>query len=261
MSKKQPKHTNTKKTSLLYKLGVAKRPFRMTCDYRGDGLGVKGKSFTFMDDSKFQDAWNGMSTEVKSITGKDAPDVRWRGHIALWAASIAMAREGDFVECGVFSGLFSGLICRYFDFATINKKFWLFDTWEGIPTEGLSGRDLTIADGYNKDYHRVDVFAAVQKAFSAYPNCNLVKGLLPGTLDVASIDKIAYLSIDLNNASYEKLCIEKLWPKLTSGAVVLLDDYNFANCYPQKQMWDAFAQEQGIMIAAMPTGQGLIIKP
>lgn len=261
MSTSAPRYTNIKNPLWLYRLGLVRRPFRMACDYRGDGLGVKGKSFSFMTDQRFQAAWEDMSSAVKQITGKDVPDVRWRGHIALWAASVAMKRDGDFVECGVFSGILAGLICRYFNFADVNRKFWLFDTWEGIPTENLSERDLNIARGFNREYHRQDVYESVKQAFSAYPNCRLIRGMLPLTLEDADIEKIAYLSVDLNNAVYEKACIEKLWPKLTSGAVVLLDDYNFAECYPQQQMWDAFAAEKGLMIAALPTGQGLLLKP
>lgn len=257
----KPKYTNFKKTSWFYRLGLIKRPFRMACGYRGDGFGVKGKSFSFMHDQKFQAAWDDMAYAVKNITGKDLPDIRWRAHIALWAASGAMAREGDFVECGVFSGILSGLICRYFDFSKLQKNFWLFDTWEGIPTNELSGVDLKIAQGYNREYHRQDVYEDVKRSFADYPNCHLVRGFLPETLDTVKIEKISYLSMDLNSAQYEKECIEKLWPKITSGAVILLDDYNFKRCHPQQKMWDAFAGEKGLMVAALPTGQGLLIKP
>lgn len=255
------RYTNIKKENFLYKLGITKRPQQMACDYRGDGLGVKGKSVSFMAEKKFSDAWENLTKEIAVFSGQSVPDVRWRGHIALWAASHALQHEGDFVECGVFTGILSGLICRYFDFEKIDRSFWLFDTWDGIPVENLQGADLDIAKKYNKDYQRRDVFTGVKQAFSKYDNCHLIRGFLPASLQDAQIEKIAYLSIDLNNAAYEKACIEVLWPKLTPGAVVLLDDYNFSSCHPQQKMWDAFAAEKKLMIAALPTGQGVLIKP
>jgi hypothetical protein len=143
------RYTNIKKENFLYKLGITKRPQQMACDYRGDGLGVKGKSVSFMAEKKFSDAWENLTKEIAVFSGQSVPDVRWRGHIALWAASHALQHEGDFVECGVFTGILSGLICRYFDFEKIDRSFWLFDTWDGIPVENLQGADLDIAKKYN----------------------------------------------------------------------------------------------------------------
>lgn len=254
-------HTNHKKPVFLHKVGFAKRPFRMCCDYRGDGIGTKNKSLKFLDDKKFQNAWSNVSKHFHNITGAKAPDVRWRAHIALWAACNGLKRDGDFVECGVYAGLFSGVICDYLDFANINKTFYLFDTWAGIPTDGLNKDEKRVADAYNGQYHNVDVFSGVENFFAPYPNCRLIRGELPGTLDTVLIDKVAYLSIDLNNATYERACIEVLWDRLVSGAIVLLDDYNFTVCRIQQDMWDDFAAENGVMVAALPTGQGIIIKP
>lgn len=255
------KHTNLKKPRLPYLLGLAKRPFQMSCDYHGDGLGTKGKSTGFMEDARFLAAWNENAESIAQATGEEVPDIRWRAHIALWAARQGLQREGDFVECGVHSGILSGFICRALDWNTLDRRFWLFDTWAGIPKEGLTDAELTVADGYNRNYHKRDIYTAVERAFSAYPSCRLVRGALPKTLGQAQLTKIAYLSIDLNSATYEKQCIELLWPLLSPGAIVVLDDYNFSNCELQREMWNEFAREKNLSVAALPTGQGLLIKP
>ena len=59
------RYTNIKKENFLYKLGIAKRPQQMACDYRGDGLGVKGKSVSFMAEKKFSDAWENLTKEIE----------------------------------------------------------------------------------------------------------------------------------------------------------------------------------------------------
>lgn len=254
-------NTNTKRQSILYKLGLSKRPFSMACDYRGDGFGTKGKSTKFLEEERFSKAWEETAQEINRMTGEKSPDVRWRAHIALWAAQQGLTKEGDFVECGVHTGIFSGVICRALDFSKQNKKFWLFDTWSGVPTSGLADQEVAVAESYNKDYHRRDIFEDVKRAFSQFPNCFLVRGMLPATLNEASIQKISYLSIDLNNATYERACIDALWPKLVSGAIVVLDDYAFTKCRLQQDMWDEFAKKQSLSVASLPTGQGIIIKP
>lgn len=253
--------TNQKKPRLLYRLGFAKRPFAMVCDYRGDGIGTKNKSLKFLESEIFTKAWEETAAVVSPMAYGQLPDIRWRAHIALWAAQQGLAREGDFVECGVHSGILSGVICRALDWGKQDRKFWLFDTWSGIPTEQLTAKEKEIAANYNVDYHKQDIYEAVKAAFSAFSNCHLVRGFLPDTLHTVPLTKIAFLSIDLNNATYEKACIEVLWPKLTSGAIVVLDDYNFKKNRIQQDMWDAFAASKSLMIASLPTGQGILIKP
>ena len=87
-----------------------------------------------------------------------------------------------------------------------------------------------------------------------------VASLLPDTLDAVAGRKIAYLSVDLNNAPAESGVIERLWPQLSSGAIVVIDDYAFSGHDAQYSMWNAFAAKRGLMVATLPTGQGLLIK-
>ena len=80
-------------------------------------------------------------------------------------------------------------------------------------------------------------------------------------LDKVQIDRVAYLSIDMNIVYPERAAIEYFWPKLSSGAMVLLDDHGWANYKDQKSALDEFACGKKMQIFNLPTGQGLIIKP
>ena len=42
---------------------------------------------------------------------------------------------------------------------------------------------------------------------------------------------------------------------------MLLDDYAYHGYLSQKIAMDQFAQEKGIKILSLPTGQGLLVKP
>ncbi len=227
-------------------------------DYIGDGVGVIGKSLDFLKDPKFVAAWEFTSKGNDGSWPGGTPDVRWRAHMACWAASHGLNLEGDFVECGVNTGLFSMTLCHYLDFDKIDKNLYLFDTYAGIPLQDLSGAELEHAQEINSHYF--DCFAIATENFKSYPNAKLVKGMLPQSLAEAPLGKIAYLSVDLNNSVAEKGVIEALWPRLTPSAIVLIDDYAFAGLGPQKAMWDAFARSQNRMVATLPTGQGLLIR-
>lgn len=229
-------------------------------DYKADGLGVRNKELAFLEDPVFKAAWG------KAVEGADLgfagliPDIRWRAHIALWAARRGLQLEGDFVECGVYTGLLSLTICHALGFAKTSRKFYLFDTFEGVPLDGLVGGERDLAAGLNKNMYR-DVYEETRRHFAPFPTAELVRGILPGTLDRVRLERIAYLSIDLNNAAAEQPCIEKLWPRLVPGAFVVVDDYAFKGHRAQFDMWNAFSAEVGAPIVTLPTGQGLLVKP
>jgi len=89
----------------------------------------------------------------------------------------------------------------------------------------------------------------------------LVRGKVPDTLAGAGVGRACYLSIDMNLVAPEIAAIEFFWDKLVPGAPVVLDDYGWAPHRPQKDAMDAFAATKDVPILALPTGQGLIIKP
>lgn len=234
---------------------------RIRVDWRGDGMGLTEKNTGFLDDPKFAAAWTqSRSLNMEAWHGR-VPDIRWRAHVCCWAASQAMHIPGDFVECGVHGGLLSITVANYVDFASTDRNFWLFDTFSGVPVDQVDEADRAQAERLNSHHHGADIYEIAKRNFASFPNAHLVRGMLPGTLADATIDKVAYLSMDLNNAVAEHLVIEQLWPKLSPGAFVILDDYAFVGYESQYTMWNEFARAQGVEIMTLPTGQGLLAKP
>ncbi|HXB21424.1 MAG TPA: TylF/MycF/NovP-related O-methyltransferase, partial [Candidatus Solibacter sp.] len=112
----------------------------------------------------------------------------------------------------------------------------------------------------NRDMYS-DCYADVVKTFAPYPGARIVRGMVPDTLSAIDAERISYLSIDMNCAEPEIEAVRRLWPRMISGAIVLLDDYAGGPAYhPQKQAFDGLAQELGFKILTLPTGQGLIVK-
>jgi hypothetical protein len=237
---------------------LRRRPMR--CDYVADGLGVSDRNLSFLDDPVFAAAWDRAAQLGLEGWQGAAPDIRWRAHVAVWCASNGLQIEGDFVECGVHTGLLSVTICETLKFAGVPKSFWLFDTWSGIPVDTLGADEKQKAAQLNADNYRMNIHDIATRNFAPYPNAKLVRGVLPGTLSEATIEKIAYLSIDLNNRVAEEAVIEALWPKVTPGGMVLLDDYGLRGFEQQYAMWNAFAERVGRRIVTLPTGQGVLVK-
>jgi O-methyltransferase len=236
---------------------------RKRLQFYADGLGVNHRILDFFKDPQFKSAWDNSSTVDKAGLQKVGvvTDMRWRAHVCCWAAEHAKNLEGDFVEFGVHAGLLSMTVCKYLDFADIDKKFYLFDTFEGIPiTDGLSEAEKKIAERNNEAIY-FDVLEVTEKNFADYANVKLVKGELPTSLTNVQLDKIAYVSIDLNTAYYEKKTIEAVWDRIVPHGIIVMDDYLWQGHESQYHMWNEFAESRNTKVLCLPTGQGMIIKP
>ena len=192
----------------------------------------------------------------------DDVNVQWRTFVCCWAAHQAKKLgRGDFVECGVNTGILSRAVMEYIDYASMtDRAFYLLDTYEGIPIDQLCDAERGLGiEAENAMYF--DCYDLVCKTFSPFPQAKVVRGRVPETLAAIESEKICYLSIDMNSVAPEIAAGNYLWPRLISGAVVVLDDYGWKPHINQKHAWDAFAAERGIKVLALPTGQGLMIKP
>lgn len=228
--------------------------------YNADGLSVWGKNLEFLEDERFRQAYEkGARSGHRFTSDGDNFHIEWRVHVILWAAGLGLGREGDFVECGVNTGIFSLAIADYYQFGSSGRSFYLFDTFCGTPEEQMSEEEREKRINDNERYYP-DCYDMVKESFLPYPNMRLVRGTVPDTLAGLGIEKVAYLSIDMNVAKAELAAIEYFWPKLSPGAPVVLDDYGWTSCETQKKVLDEFAARMGTSILTLPTGQGLLFK-
>jgi hypothetical protein len=218
-------------------------------------------SARFLADPRFQTAYR---RGVQASAGHD-PRIEWRAHIALWAATIASRLPGDFVECGVNAGFLSSAILTWLDWSALGKTFYLVDTFAGPPLEQYSpdeiarGRlDVALraieTGGFVTDIDRV------RTNYREWPRVEIVQGAIPAILPAVTATRIAFLHIDMNSAAPEVAALRHFWPRLSPGAVVLLDDYAFCGYGAQGDAMDALAAELGATIGVLPTGQGLMVR-
>ncbi|TDF39466.1 polysaccharide deacetylase [Alteromonadaceae bacterium M269] len=232
-----------------------------TSNYDYDGLSIdpqKIHNHDFLLDDKYVRSYKKASETVSESPNKKY----WTTHVALWCASVAEKLEGDFVECGVWRGFYTTAILNYINWPMPERHFYLFDSWEGLDNEQLNKNEkqqIGKINYLNKFY--ADQFDQVNNHFSTYKNVKLIKGMIPKTLENVEINKVCYLSLDMNCAAPEIAAANFFWDKIISGGVILLDDYGLVQYEEQKVAFDIFAKEKDVTILALPTGQGIIIKP
>ena len=102
----------------------------------------------FMFDQKFRKAYE------RGILAAQA-DYRWhwRVHVGLWADYSASRLKGDFIECGVNRGFLSSAIMEFLGWDSLDKTFYLMDTFAGLNESYASHEELEYAKHLGKDVY------------------------------------------------------------------------------------------------------------
>lgn len=215
----------------------------------------------FLQDPKFHQAY-ALSKSVDTEGLLNNYDIEWRIHVLAWAAEHASKLDGDFVDFGCRTGIFARAIHHFIDLRSLNKTYYMLDTFSGLDTRFSSETELNRPlNNIYKQTNPEKLYASVLKSFENLPT-KVIKGAVPETLDQVDTDKLAFVSIDMNSVEPEVAALEFCWNKLVPGGIIVLDDYGYNNQFnEQKKAHDKFAETKGVKVLSVPTCQGIIIKP
>jgi hypothetical protein len=184
------------------------------------------------------------------------PGLHWRAHQAIWCASHCLEVEGDFVECGTGRGLMMTAVLKSLpNWSETDKRMLLFDTFSPYGIDAITGKN-TKEQGIRGTY--ASSLDDVKQNFSEWDRIEFIEGFLPESLTHVHIGKISFLHIDLNHAPAEVAVIQKLWPLVQKGGIMLLDDY--AQVLEQNLAMNKLAEELRFDILTTASGQGIVIK-
>src|SRR5262249_23151320 len=145
-----------------------------------------------------------------------------------WAAAEALRLEGDFIECGVWRGFCSAVLIEYLEFQKLDRTFYLYDTFAGIPAELDSEKhDVPL-------FHEPGLYDRVVERFSRYPNVKIIKGIIPDSFSSAAPERIAFMHIDLNSSKSEIAALEALFERVVPGGFIVFDDYGWTGYTAQQ---------------------------
>jgi hypothetical protein len=149
--------------------------------------------------------------------------------------------EGDFVECGVWRGGNALIAADVFSRVAAPAQIVLFDTFAGMTAPGEE--DFAAADGsspqtrYEQSRHENrsdwcyasldDVKKNFREAGLLSEKIRFVQGDVLETLanDDNLPEKISVLRLDTDWYESTKKELEVLWPRLSKGGILMIDDY------------------------------------
>ncbi|OGG55280.1 hypothetical protein A3D62_00960 [Candidatus Kaiserbacteria bacterium RIFCSPHIGHO2_02_FULL_49_11] len=166
--------------------------------------------------------------------------------------------EGEIVECGVWKGLSSHLICnrlKEFSPSFDGSGYHVIDSFEGLsaPTE----RDQLPQE--RKGRFAVGV-EETKHALNEFPNISYHKGWIPDVFSTLPEQPYRFVHIDVDLADPAEASFEYFYPRLIQGGVIVCDDYGSISWPGTKGAVDEFCKRQNINALRLSTGQILILK-
>jgi O-methyltransferase len=220
----------------------------------GEGIATWLKDPAFIADDKFM----ALAAEDAEIAPSGVANWHWNLQTVLWAAKQVRDLPGDFVELGVYKGHTTRFLARYLDFQTWPKRWWLYDTFDGVPEDQIDeGRDYLKGQVYGASFS----FSEVRDRFAPFANIQVIQGRVPEILAEAGPEGISLLHIDLNNTAAEIGALDALYDRLCPGGIIVFDDFGWSTSAAQAKAENAWFAERGLSIFQLPTGQGLFVKP
>lgn len=133
--------------------------------------------------------------------------------------------DGAVVECGVGRAGSFRMLALLLQEEGRSRALWGFDSFEGYPepaNEDAGTRNPKKGEGAKMSVD--ELWQALSDLRIEVP-VRIVKGFFEESLPKTEVPPIALLHLDVNLYSAYKTCLERLFPKVVVGGVVLFDEY------------------------------------
>lgn len=181
----------------------------------------------------------------------------WRCH-ELWSL-LGEVREvpGAILEVGVWRGGTGALLASRANGLGLEETVYLCDTWTGVVKTG--DVDIYYRDGKHDDASHEIVAELI--AGMGLSNVELLQGVFPeDTGDRISDGTFRLCHCDVDVYESARGVLEWVWPRLSSGGVVVFDDYGFPACPGVTRLVDQQRLRGDRLVLHNLNGHGIIVK-
>lgn len=142
---------------------------------------------------------------------------------------------GDFIETGVWRGGATIFMRGVLKAKNINNRtIWCADSFEGLPKPSSASHREDVKDELWKFQQLAVSMEDVKNNFKKYnlldDHVKFLKGWFNNTLPTAPIKRLALIRLDGDMYESTMDALEPLYPKLSKGGFVIVDDYCLPAC-------------------------------
>ena len=173
-----------------------------------------------------------------------------RKHTVNELMKLVKAVPGDTVECGVYRGATSYLICK--NCIGTGKTHHVFDSFEG----------LSIPNDRDGTYWKPGSLSApediVKRNLAEFEFVRYYKGWIPTRFTEISDRRFSFIHIDVDLHQPTLDSLNFFYSRINPGGLIIIDDYGFTSCPGAKDASDTFMADKAEPIIQLTTGQCLI---
>ena len=139
---------------------------------------------------------------------------------------------GDLIETGVWRGgatIFMRAVLKAYEVK--DRRVWVADSFEGLPPPNTDKYPADKGDIHHQLTHLAISLEEVKENFSKYGLLDeqvcFLKGWFKDALPTAPIEKLAVMRLDGDMYESTMDALKHLYPKLSVGGYVIIDDYGY----------------------------------
>lgn len=198
-----------------------------------------------------------------------AKKLRFYSLFQLAYNSLKKNKNFNFAECGCFKGQSTYGISRILKDLNFQNNFYVFDSFEGGLSDFQSqdkillNKDITDSQiEKRKQQYSSDEYK-VKENLKEFDFMRFFKGWIPTEFyNVKDLNfQFVHIDVDLYQPTYDSISF--FYPRLTSGGIIVCDDYNFTDFPGAKTAWDEYFKEideKPKFIYEVPLGSIFLIK-
>jgi O-methyltransferase len=173
----------------------------------------------------------------------------------LWSLGKQMVGvEGDLLEVGVWRGGTGVVLAR--STAGSGKKVYLADTFSGVVKAGE--KDTRYIGGEHADTSVPLVEAFLQEF--GLNDAILLQGIFPEDTAHRIPGKLAMVHCDVDVYESARDVVEWALPRLSSGGVIVFDDYGFSGCEGVTRLANEYQGRPDLLFLYNLNGHGILMK-
>lgn len=162
--------------------------------------------------------------------------------------------SGDTVECGVYRGASSYIICKMNEKSPFPKNHHVFDSFEGVSSPGdFDGRHWEKGALSCAEYN-------VRENLSEFSHVTFYKGWIPDRFSEVADKQFSFVHIDVDLFQPTKDSLEFFYPRIEKGGIIVCDDYGSSLCPGATKACDEFLADKPEKMLTMSGCGGFLIK-